>query len=246
MDETIEKAIVLCGGRGQRLRPYTDHTPKPLLKIGDKPVLEYVIANLKKNGVKEVFLAVGYLGEMIESYFGDGKELGIKIKYKYEEKPLNTAGALKQFKEDELGENFFVVAGDHLTSWNLREMGKHHLSKKPIVTIGLIPKELSLEYGIAEVEGGYIKGFKEKPMKKYLINTGIYAMNKKILGLIKEGEDFSKHVFPRLLEKNEKILAYIDNREFWMDIGRVKDYERMNELLSVIRLESKLFRGSQF
>lgn len=237
----IEEAIVLCGGRGQRLRPYTDHLPKPMLRIAGRPVLEYVVRNLVKNKVKKAYFAVGYLGDKIEEYFKDGKDFGIDIEYYYEEKPLNTAGALVEFKS-KVKSDFFIVSGDHLTSWNLREMGKHHLSKGAKVTIGFIRKRVALDYGIAEIENGFVKRFKEKPMEEYLINTGIYVMNKEAYEYVEVGKDLSKDVFPRMLAKDEKISAFIDDKEFWIDIGRVHDYERMNEQLSIIQLETKLFR----
>ncbi len=237
----IKEAVVLCGGRGQRLRPYTDHIPKPMLKIAGKPVLEYVIKNLIKNEVEKAYFAVGYLGEKIEEYFKDGKDFGIDIEYKYEDRPLNTAGALVQFKE-KLKEDFYIVSGDHLTTWNLKAMGEYHKRVQAMATIGFIPKKTALDFGIAEIENGYVKEFKEKPMEEYMINTGIYVMNKKAFKYIEIGKDLSKNVFPEMLKNKEKIGAYVDDKEFWIDIGRVQDYERMNEQLSIIRLETKLFR----
>lgn len=235
----VEEAVVLAGGRGQRLRPYTDHLPKPMLNVAGKPVMEYVVANLKRNGVKKAYFAVGYKGELIEEYFGNGERFGIEIEYFYEKELKNTAGALLSFRE-KLKENFFVVAGDHITTWNLRKMAEVHKEKKAIVTIGLLPKPIVLDYGVARVEDGYIKEFKEKPVETFLINTAVYVMNKEIFEFVEEGKDLSKDVFPELLKKNKKIAAFIDN-EFWVDIGRVKDYERMNELLSGVAIYEKLF-----
>ncbi len=237
----IKEAVVLCGGRGQRLRPYTDHIPKPMLKIAGKPVLEYVIANLKRNKVEKAYFAVGYLGEKIEEYFGDGKKFGIEIEYKYEKTPLNTAGAVAQFKNDIEGDDFYILAADHLTSWNLMGMAEKHREKKAIVTIGFVEKKSVLDYGVGKIENGFVKDFVEKPMETYLINTGIYVANSSLFYYLKVGEDLSKNVFPKLLKSKEKIAAFVDDSEFWMDIGRVKDYERVNDLLSITSLEGKLF-----
>ena len=235
----IDEAVVLCGGRGQRLRPYTDHIPKPMLKVAGRPVLEYVVENLVRNGVRKAYFALGYLGDVIEKHFKDGSKWGIDIVYAYEEKPMNTAGALLNFK-DKLPKDFFVVSGDHITTWNLAEMGRLHENKKPLVTIGLIRKAIVLDFGVAIVRDGYIKRFKEKPMEEYLINTGIYAVNKAVFDYIEVGKDFSKHVFPEILKDGKPIVAYVGD-EYWLDIGRVHDYERINELLSAVRVETKLF-----
>ena len=145
------KTFVLCGGEGTRLKPYTYYIPKPMLLIGGKPILWYVLQNLKKNGLTDLILTVGYKREQIQEYFKNGKEFGISIQYAVEEEALNTAGSILPQK-DMIDSTFAVVMGDHLTNINLRKMIDAHKKSKAIATIALLRGRVALEYGVAEVK----------------------------------------------------------------------------------------------
>jgi NDP-sugar pyrophosphorylase family protein len=220
------KAFILCGGEGTRLRPYTYKTPKPMLTVGGKPILQYVIENLKKGGVSENYLTVGYLHEKIAEFFGDGSKLGTKIEYSIETEKLNTAGSILPLKEKVDG-TFIVAMGDHITNINIREMVEEHKKSGAVATIALLKHEIPLQFGVADVKDGHVTGFREKPTLKQLFNIAIYVFEPEIFDYIREKEDFAKDVFPRMLEKGETINAYVFD-DLWYDLGHVSEYERMN------------------
>lgn len=231
-------AFILCGGKGTRLRPYTYTLPKPMLKIGNRPLLEYVIRNLKRCGINKYIFTVGYLKHHIMNYFGDGSKFGVNIEYlvEDEEKPKNTAGSIIEGKNIIDKEYPFVVMmGDHLTDINIRDMINYHMKNKDsIATLAIKVQGIPLEYGIVDVdENKRILEFKEKPVLSQLINMGIYVCNYEIFNYIKEGEDFASHVFPKLLKEKKILNAYLFDG-YWEDIGRITDYERVHQLISLI------------
>jgi len=228
------KTFILAGGEGTRLRPYTYEKPKPMLKIGDegKPILYYVIQNLKIAGLSDYVITTGYKHEKIEEYFGDGNKFGVKIEYSVEKEKMNTAGSILPLK-DKVDSTFVVVMGDHITNIDMKEMIEHHKKSGKIATIALLKGKIPIEYGVAEVDDkGDVKEFKEKPLIENLYNVAIYVFEPEIFNYIKEKEDFAKNVFPRMLEKKEKINAYIFEK-LWYDIGRVVDYEKLNKELKM-------------
>ncbi len=232
------RAFVLCGGEGTRLRPYTYSIPKPMLPLGNKPILEFVVSNLKKHGITDLTLTVGYLNEQIKEYFGDGKKFGVKMRYLVEDKPMNTAGSIFPAKREvqDAGETFLVLMGDHLTSVNLTKMVEFHKKKKGITTIGLKKQGNPLEYGVAEVDKeGRITAFKEKPIITNLVNAGIYVMEPEVFDHIEVGKDFAKHVFPSLMQAGKKIYGYPFD-EYWIDIGRLGDYEDLHRMMSIMEM----------
>ncbi len=230
----MTKAIVLCGGKGTRLRPYTYTIPKPMLPLGRKPILEYVLHTLRNAGITEVTLAVGYLHEQIKEYFGDGKKLGMKLSYAVEKKEAGTAGALMpiagQFKE-----TFVVMMGDHMSNIDIAKLVEFHKKQGGVATVALNRKGIPLEYGVADLEGSRIIRFREKPIVENLVNSGVYVFEPKIFSYIKEGDDFANDVFPLLLSKKERISGFIF-ADYWLDIGRTTDYEHINQLISIIDL----------
>ncbi len=228
------RAFILCGGEGTRLRPYTHTTPKPMLPIGGKPILQYVIENLKRAGLKDYVFTVGYLHEQISDYFGDGSKFGVKIEYAIEKEKLDTAGSVLPHKDKVKG-TFVVVMGDHITNINIKDMVEKHKKSGAVATIALLKNEIPIQFGVAEVKDGWVTGFKEKPLIKQLYNVAIYVFEPKIFDYIKPKEDFAKHVFPRMLEKGEKINAYIFD-DIWFDIGHIKEYERLNEEFETSKL----------
>jgi mannose-1-phosphate guanylyltransferase len=234
----MTKAIVLCGGKGTRLRPYTYTIPKPMLPLGKKPILEYVLASMKRAGITEVYLTVGYLHEQIEKYFGDGSKLGMKLHYSVETAELGTAGSIVPLI-GKFDSTFVVMMGDHLSNVEIGKIVEFHKKKKGIATVALNRKGVPLEYGVADLEGDEIVRFREKPIVENLINTGVYVFEPEIFEYIKPGEDFANNVFPRLIENKKKIMGYIFT-DYWLDIGRTTDYEHINQFISVIELAEKI------
>ncbi len=229
------KAIVLCGGKGTRLRPYTYTIPKPMLPLGKKPILQYVLASLKRAGVDEAYLAVGYLHEQIKDYFKDGKQLGMKINYSIEKSEMGTAGSILPLA-GKMDGAFVVMMGDHLSSLDIAAVIAAHKKSGNIATIALNKKGVPLEYGVADLDAnGNIARFREKPIVENHVNTGVYVFEPEIFKYIKPGEDFANNVFPRLLESKKKIGGFVFT-DYWLDIGRTTDYEHINQYISVIDL----------
>lgn len=234
----MTKVAILCGGKGTRLRPYTYSLPKPMLPLGKKPILEFVINNLKSHGFTDLLITLGYRKEQIMDYFGDGSKFGVKIKYfpEHEDHPLNTAGSILPAKAELMKETFLVVMGDHLTSINLRKFYEFHKKTPGIATLALKRTGVPLEYGVAHIDDKErITKFEEKPIVQNLVNSGIYAFEPKIFNYIRERDDFANNVFPALLEKGEIIDGYVFD-DYWLDIGRTSDYEQLNQTISTIDL----------
>jgi len=229
------KAIVLCGGRGTRLRPYTYSMPKPMLPLGKKPILEFIINNMRNHGFKEIYLTVGYLKETIMQYFEDGSKFGVKIRYFVEDKEMNTAGSILPCKRYMDG-TFVVAMGDHLTAVNPQKLMDFHIKKGAMTTMALKRTGVPLEYGIAHInDDGRIDRFEEKPIVQNLVNAGLYCFEPEIFNYIKNGYDFAQDVFPKLLKDGKKVYGYVFD-EYWIDIGRVPDYENLNQIISIVDL----------
>ena len=226
------QAVILAGGKGTRLKPYTTILPKPLMPIGDKAILEVVILQLKKAGFTEIILTVGYLAELIEAYFGNGEKWGIKIKYSREPKPLGTAGPLTLI--DGLADEFLVMNGDILCDLDFKAFMDYHLQKNSGITICGYTKKVKIDLGILEQNKGVLSDYVEKPQYEYEVSTGIYAFNKSAVLKMKKGE---KMDIPDLIRNNIGSDLKIDVYHFkgmWFDIGSVGDYqdaqEKYNEL----------------
>ena len=207
----IKQAFVLAGGKGERLRPLTLETPKPLVKVKGKPILEYSIELLKQHGVTEVILSIGYLHEKIIDHFKDGKDFGLNIVYAIEEEPLGTGGALKQ-AEEMLNESFFMLNGDNIADYNLTELSKTHFEKNALATLTLSEVDDVSSYGVAKLEEEKIVEFVEKPKKEDApsnwVNAGAYAIEKKALEFLPEGFNLiEKTMFPTLAEQG-KLFSY--------------------------------------
>ncbi|MCX8194983.1 MAG: nucleotidyltransferase family protein [Candidatus Micrarchaeota archaeon] len=228
------KAVVLCGGKGTRLRPYTYTIPKPMLPLGKRPILEYVLGSLKRAGITEIYLTVGYLHEQIEKYFRDGEWLGLKLHYSVETVELGTAGSIIPLME-KFNETFVVMMGDHLSNVEIDKIVEFHKTRDGIATIALNRKGVPLEYGVADMEGDRIVRFREKPIVENLVNAGVYVFEPEIFDYIKPKDDFASDVFPRLLAEKKRINGYVFS-DYWLDIGRTTDYEHINQFISVIDL----------
>jgi len=169
------KALIVCGGKGTRLRPYTHTIPKPMLMLGRKPILEYTIQHFKSEGFTDIILAVGHLHEQIVDYFGDGKKFGVKIQYSIEEEELGDAGSIKNAENLLKGEEHFLVEmGDHLTNLDYRRLVDFHMKNKPLATIGLKRMGTPFQYGTAAINDKFeVVEFKEKPIIEHLVNAAI-------------------------------------------------------------------------
>ncbi|VVB56763.1 Bifunctional protein GlmU [uncultured archaeon] len=233
------KAIICCGGMGTRLRPLTYTTPKPMLPLGNKPILEYVIRHLKRNGFTDLYLTVGYLKEQIMDYFGDGKKWGVKIQYAVEEGEAGTAGSIVPLKKW-ASEPFIVQMGDHLSRLDLKKMYAYHKKEGHLATVALKRTGVPLEYGIAKLDdASRIIAFEEKPIVRNFVNAGVYVFNPKIFDYIKPKEDFAKNVFPRLLSERQAIGGFVFD-DYWLDIGRPSDYEKVNEMITLMEMVGEM------
>ena len=222
------QAIILAGGKGTRLAPYTTVFPKPLMPIGDMPILEIVIRQLKKHGFTKVVLAVGHLAGLIEAYFGDGSKWGVEITYSREDEPLGTAGPLALI--DDLDDNFLVMNGDLLTNIDYSDLMRHHLKSGALSTVSVYTKDVPISLGVLELNGeGNITDYIEKPTLKYKVSMGIYIFNKNILTHIESGKylDFPD-LIKTLIQNDENVSGYMFEG-YWMDIGRHEDYSKVLE-----------------
>lgn len=221
------KAIVLAGGKGRRLAPYTRIFPKPLMPIGDKPILEIMLRQMKRAGINEVVLTVGHLADMMRLFFQDGDRLGMNIKYSYEERPLGTSGPLANVEG--LNDTFLVTNGDVLTDLDLKDLIKFHRAQKSIMTIAIHKRKVNIELGVVHLnKSGLVEGYEEKPNFNYTVSMGIYILEPKVLNYITKNEhlDFPDLVL-RLLAAKEKVVGYIFDG-YWEDLGNSADYERAN------------------
>jgi NDP-mannose synthase len=222
------KAVILSGGLGTRLKPFTEVIPKPLLPIGEKAVLEIQIERLKQNGFDEVFLATNYKSDFIENFFGDGSRYGVKLHISKEEIPLGTAGPLSLLK-DRLVEPFLVMNGDVLTLLEFKTMYDFAIRHDKPLTIGIKKEILPFAFGNIFFDGSYVTGIDEKPNLELYILAGIYVMSPAIFEFIPDNEYFGMDVLIKtLLSKNIKIPKY-EITDYWLDIGRINDYEKAQE-----------------
>jgi NDP-sugar pyrophosphorylase family protein len=218
------QAVILAGGLGSRLRPYTITLPKPLLPVGNYAILEVIIRQLKKEGFSEVVLSTGYLAEHIRAFCRDGNQWGIKIRYVHEEKPLNTAGALKLIEG--LDEDFLVMNGDILTTLSFSDFFSTHKDKGAMATIASKIRESMIDFGVLESgSDGMLDSYMEKPVYKYLVSMGVYMISREAVDLIKDGEAIGMpDLFLRIKDTGQKVYCH-ETSSYWLDIGRQDDFE---------------------
>jgi NDP-sugar pyrophosphorylase family protein len=235
------KAVILAGGKGTRLKPYTTVFPKPLMPIGDKPILEIVVRQLKSHGFNEIMMAVGHLAELIMTFFNDGSKYGMKIKYTREDKPLGTAGPLSLMK-DKLNEPFLMMNGDVLTTLDFSDLVNYHKRNGAIATIALNKRVVKIDFGVVEIDvSNSIVGYSEKPKIDYLVSMGIYVFEPRVLEYIRPNEylDFPD-LIKKLISNGETVKGYVYDG-YWLDIGRPDDYERADR--EIEEIYSKLFKS---
>jgi len=224
------EALILAGGLGTRLSPYTAILPKPLMPVGQMPILELIIRQLHHYGVRHFTLAVSYLGTLLQTYFGDGSRFGVTIDYQWEENPLGTAGAISLYKPKEDG--FLVMNGDILTTLNYEALFAAHHREKPMATIATFQKEVKIDLGVLEINPqGILEDYVEKPTKIYRVSMGINLFNRKVLEYLKAAEHIDiPELMVLLKNRGEKVYCHHEPCE-WYDIGRVEDFALAQQLV---------------
>jgi NDP-mannose synthase len=227
--------VVLAGGRGTRLAPYTTVFPKPLMPVGEMPVLEILLRQLARGGFTNVHLAVGYLAGLLEAYFGDGHRFGVHLHYWHEDTPLGTAGPLAAIRVD--SDRLIVMNGDLLTSLNFVELVDEHIRSGAAATVGVHRREVPIEFGVVKREADRIVGFEEKPTLAYDVSMGVYVVERSAVELIPPATHFDFPDFVQLMVDNGlNVNAYLSNG-FWLDIGRHEDYQLATERFADLRAE---------
>ena len=219
------RALVMAGGYGVRLRPLTENIPKPMLPVGGRPLLELTIEQLSNAGIRKVNLATHYKGKVISDHFGNGQDFQVDIQYIEEDQPLGTAGALRLL--DDLDEPLLVMNGDILTRIDFRAMLDYHLENQADMTVAVKEHEVSLPYGVIDLDGIDIKSISEKPALRHFVNAGIYLLNPRSLHYIPKGQPSDMpDLIETLLNKNARVISF-PVHEYWADIGQVEDYQRV-------------------
>lgn len=219
-----KRAIILAGGKGTRLRPYTISLPKPLVPLGDKPILERIIVQLKEHGFTHITITLNHMAEMIKAFFGDGSKWELTIDYTTEEKPLSTMGPLTLIKD--LPENFLVMNGDVLTDLNFSTFHEEHKDNNSIFTIASHRRIEKIDYGLLHHDKlNRLTKFEEKPNYDFLVSMGVYMVNRDVMKYIPEDTFFGfDHLMYKLLEVEHPAIVH-EFDGFWLDIGRPSDYE---------------------
>lgn len=218
------QAIILAGGKGTRLKPYTTVIPKPLMPLGEQPILEIILKQLKKSGITKVYLAVGYMPQLFEAIFADGSKYGLKIEYTHENKALGTAGPIANIIE-KLDENFLVMNGDVLTTVNYEAFLKGHIQSGASASICTYARDVKIDFGVVESSEGFLKEYIEKPTYHYEVSMGINALRKRDVEKFLEKDKYLD--MPDLLIKLKKEgskVRTVKQTCSWLDIGRPEDY----------------------
>jgi NDP-mannose synthase len=222
------KAVVLAGGKGTRLEPYTTILPKPLMPIGEMPILEVLLRQMKRAGINHVILTVGHLASLLRAYFGDGASWGLDIAYSQEQTPLGTAGPIALVKG--LDKTFLVTNGDVLTTLNLKKLIAFHKQKGGIATIAAHQRQVKIDLGVIQWDGDErISGYIEKPITNYTVSMGLYVFEPRVLDYIPINQylDFPDLIL-KLIASGETVNGY-NFDGYWMDLGRPDDYITANE-----------------
>ncbi len=223
------KAVIQCGGKGTRLRPYTMVLPKPLMPIQSKPVLELLIKWLRRNDIREVYITTGYLSHLIKTFCGDGSQWDMKITYTEEREPLGTVGPIAMLK-DQLDSTFMVINGDILTDLSIGAFAACHARSGAMVTVATAQRETVMDYGVIESVDGRMVSFKEKPSFTNQMSMGIYCMEPSVLKHIPCGILFGFDDLALCLLTLGKRLQTFSHAGLWLDIGRVEDFQAAQTL----------------
>jgi NDP-sugar pyrophosphorylase family protein len=223
------QAIILAGGKGSRLQPFTKVLPKPLVPLGEFPVAEIIIRQLKSHGFKNIVMATGHMAELIESYFGDGRRWGVNIRYVREKRPLGTAGVIQLVKD--LEDHFLVINGDTLTSMDLKKFAVVHKVKKNDATIAVRERVVKTDFGVIEYDkSGLLMDYIEKPEHKSYVSIGVNMLRRKCRDLIKYNESIGMpDLMLRLKAAGEKVYCHKIS-DIWLDLGRPDDFTTAQEM----------------
>lgn len=226
-DKKTNKLVIMAGGLGTRLKPLTNTTPKPLLPIGNKPILETILEHAELYGIVDIVITLNYLSKYIENYFGNGSLLGVNITYVNEEDSLGTAGAISLIEEP-IVDDLFVINGDILTRVNFDLMLKKHKENKNFLTVGTRPYQTQIPYGIINETEEEIKYIEEKPVLEYTINAGIYIISPQAIKEIPKKQFFHMtDLIEKLIAQNKKVGTFLI-QDYWLDIGKINDYYKAN------------------
>jgi NDP-sugar pyrophosphorylase family protein len=224
----MRQAVILAGGRGTRLRPLTFSLPKPLVPLGERPVLDILLGQLKRAGVEEAVISTGYMASLLEAFCGDGSRWGLKVRYAREEAPLHTAGPLAMI--DGLDEDFLVANGDVLTTLDFKALWRAHRAAGAAATIAVCERRVPVDFGVVETgPGGELARYSEKPSLSYMVSMGINLLNRRCLKHIRRGEALGMpDLLLRAKAAGEKVMCHAGAAD-WLDIGRPEDYEAAQE-----------------
>lgn len=223
------QAIILAGGKGSRLRPYTTVLPKPLMPLGEFPIAEIIIRQLRRVGITDIVISTGHLAELIEAFFGNGKRWGVKIRYVREDIPLGTAGAVRLVKN--LEDDFIVVNGDVLTDVNFGVLWKFHKSKRNIATITIKERKVVTDFGVIETNlRGELADYMEKPQHSSFVSMGIYFLNKKCRSYIGANESIGMPELMLRMKNAGEVINCFKTSALWLDLGRLDDFEAAQEI----------------
>lgn len=227
-------AVIMAGGRGERLRPLTDHTPKPLLKIGDKSIMEHNVNRLALYGIDDFWFSVKYLGEQIEAHFGDGSDKNRSIKYVWEDEPMGTIGSVSKIS-DFAHEHVLVSNSDILTNLDYEDFYLDFLDKDADLAVATIPYNVSVPYAVLETSNGHVLNFKEKPTYTYYSNGGIYLIKRSALDYIPNGTHFNAtDLMEQLIKVGLKVISY-PLVGYWLDVGKHEDFEKAQKDIHTIK-----------
>lgn len=229
-DQLRLSAVIMAGGFGTRLRPLTEQVPKPMLPVGDRPLLERTIRQLRRAGIRDMSLVMHYLPDKIAEHFGDGSAFGVRLTYQREEQPLGTAGGLRLLQRP--GGPFVVINGDILTGVSFHDMLRYHRSHGAQITVGVRKYEVAVPFGVVECDDVHITRLTEKPSVTFFINAGIYLLEPAVCDLIPDGRDGRRFdmtdLIPAAAAAGHNVVAF-PIREYWLDVGRLEDYQKAQD-----------------
>lgn len=228
-EQLANPVFIMAGGFGTRLQPLTDHCPKPMLRVGDKPMLEHLINQFKQQGFHNFYISTHYMPELIQNHFGNGSHWGVKINYVHEKEPLGTGGALGLLPKDLPQLPLIMMNGDVLTKVNFSKLLEHHVTQNFAATMCVREDEHRIPFGVIETEQQLITAMVEKPTYRYKINTGIYVLNPEIIAKVGSNQHID---MPSLLEQNRqegKRIGTYTSYDYWLDIGQMKDYQKAQQ-----------------
>jgi len=222
------QVILMVGGLGTRLRPLTENTPKPMLKVGNKPILQTIVEKFAEYGYTNIVMCVNYKSHIIQDYFGDGSNFGVNIEYILEEQRMGTAGALSLLKEKPT-EPFFVMNGDLLTNVNFEHLHDFHISNNSMGTMCVREYDFQVPYGVVNIDGSHILSIEEKPTHKFFVSAGIYMLSPDVLEYIPENQFYDMPtLFEKIISEKQNAISF-PLREYWLDIGRIEEYKKAND-----------------